>query len=120
MSSMPYVFSESGLEQQEALRRVSVPPRPACLLQVALQRTRDLGVHDHAYVRLVDSHAKRIGHHHHVDAPRVEAPLDFAFPFGREAEVEMLRRHSALGERLGRLLGTSLGRVVDDGATRTL
>ncbi len=106
------------LEQQQAVRGPAVPARSASLLQVALQRSGNLGVHDRANVRLVDAHAEGVGGDHHVDVALVEAALDLPFPLGRDAGMEVPGLEAALGERLGGLFRAPLGRAVDDGAAR--
>ena len=108
----------AGLEQQQAVRGPAVPACSASLLQIALQRTGYLGVHDRADVRLVDAHAEGVGGDHHLDVALVEAALDLPFPLGRDTGMEVPGHEAALGERLGSFLRAPLGRAVDDGSAR--
>ena len=95
------------LEEKQAMRLCAVSPRPAGLLKVALERARNLRVHDRANVGLVDAHAEGVSGDHHIDVARVEAALDLALSFRREAGVEVLGGKPLVGERLGGLLGAA-------------
>ena len=96
----------------------AVPARPPGLLEIAFERTRDLGMHDRANVGLVDPHAERVGSDHHVELAVVEVALDFALAFWRKAGVKVLRGEPPVGKRLGCFLGVPLGRAIDDGSAR--
>ena len=64
-------------EQQHAIGRCPVASRAARLLQVVLQRSRNIGMHDQTDIGLVDPHAKGVGGGNHpqvADAKRAPEP----------------------------------------------
>ncbi len=106
-------------EEQHAAGGLAIPPGPAGLLHVVLQRTRNVGVDHQPDVRLVDPHAEGVGRGDDPEPAVAETLLHLLFPLRLEAGVEMVRVHSARHEELRDLLGSAARGAVDDGARRS-
>ena len=91
--------------EQDALRRLAVPPRPSGLLVVRLQAAGHVQVHHLADVRHVHPHAERRGGDHDADRARGEPVLDAPAFAILHLPVVVRRRQSAPAKQLGGLLG---------------
>ena len=95
-------------------RRQPVPPGPAGLLVVALDRTRHVQVGHEADVRLVDAHPERDRGHHDQAVLAQEACLVGGAGTRVEPRVVRQRRYPLAGQELGRLVHRRPGQAVHD------
>ena len=105
-----------GRVEQHASRRRAVTSGPACLLEIVLQRTGDVGVDHQPNVRLVDAHAEGVGRRDRAKLAADEAPLDVLLGLGRQARVIVLGRHVLQLKELGHILALPARCAIDDGA----
>ena len=69
-------FAIRRVMESHAESRATIPPRPAGLLVVVLERTRKLVVNHESDVRAIDSHAERVGGHDDRGGIRHEVRLN--------------------------------------------
>ena len=105
-----------GREQQHATGGVAIPARAPRLLQVILQRPRNVAVHDQPDIGLVDAHAKRIGRGDHPQLPGAEGLLHVALALGRQACMEVVRCQPLPFQELRHLFRRPPRGAVDHGA----
>ena len=104
-----------GLVQQHATRRFAVTPGATGLLEIVLQRPRDVAVNDQPHVRLVYPHAEGIGGRDGAQIAVDEAPLHLLLAFRPQTRVEIFRLHLLHLQIFGHFLALPPGRAVDDG-----
>ena len=103
--------------QQHAARRVTVAAGPPRLLQVVLERPRDVGVNHQAHIGLIDAHAERVGGCDHPKLTADEAPLDVLPGLRRQTGVETGRRDLLFPQELGHLFRRQARGAVHDRAS---
>ena len=109
-----------GVEEQDAAGRLPVAAGASRLLQVVLERARNVPMHDEPNVWLVDAHAEGIGRSDDPKLAGAERLLHLALALGREARVEEVGRQALPLQELRHFLGRSSGGAVDDGTGRAL
>ena len=103
-----------GVVVQLDHRRLAVPPAPADLLVVGVERGGRRGVQHEPHVGLVDAHPERRGGHDHVHLARPEPVLHLLADAAFQPGVVRPRPHPALGQRLGDHDALLAGRAVDE------
>ena len=91
----------AGVVVQLDDRGLAVPPRPADLLVVVVERAGRGGVQHEPHVGLVDAHAEGRGGHDDAGRARGEPVVHRFAPGPTEARVVGLRRDPAAAQRLG-------------------
>ena len=104
--------------EQHAVGLVLVPSGAARLLQVVLQRGRNVGVYHQPHVGLVDAHAEGVGGRYRSKFAADEGLLDGLFLLGLESGVEAVGGDSLLLQESRHLLGPPAGRAVHDRSAR--
>ena len=102
--------------QEDAVRRLAVPPGPARLLVVGLQAFGHVVVDHVADVGLVDAHAEGVGGHHHGFAVELEVVLIPLALLRLQPRVVAGGGHPSGLQRLAHLLHPAAGGAVDDAA----
>ena len=100
--------------QQDAFGLETVPPRPAGLLLIGLDRLGHAGMHDVADVRSVDSHPECHGRDHHVTLLAAERVLCRLALLRRHPRVVADRLDSATPEPVGDRIDVLAADAVDD------
>ena len=105
-------------EQQHAICRRLVTARAARLLQVVLQRSRNIAMHDKTDIGLVDPHAKGVGRGDHPQVADAKPLLNLALAFGRQPGVEMVGRQPLPFQERGHLFRRPARGAIDHCARR--
>ncbi len=102
------------IEQQLAYRRFSISARPASLLIVGFERTRDIEMRDEAQIRAIDAHTKRIGRDHDVALALFKLILSSPPRFILDATMIIHYLHAPRLELLGDLFDAFAGGAIND------
>ncbi len=105
--------------KQHATCRFTIPSRAAGLLQIILQRARDIGVDDQPHIRLVDSHSESVGCGDRPQFADDEPPLHVLLGLRRQACMVMGNGPILQLQKLGNLFALPACRAIDDGPPAT-